>query len=241
MQYNLLMQLTKVGEVAREYTAQEVANTLWAYAIMGRASGERVMGLLEERAIGLTGQFTCENLRQLHQHIVSFSLQQRCSHMLPRSSLVELRESLGPACRDEFCKSQAHPSESQRQVSHALREMGLLVEDEVRCSKSGYSIDMLARDPRVPAEGGELAIGGTGGWAVEYDGPSHLLACGSPTGATLLKHRLLRLLGHNLVIVPYREWQKVRGDRASEMTYLRSLLDASSADARSKPLRPPTP
>jgi hypothetical protein len=37
---------------------------------------------------------------------------------------------------------------------------------------------------------------------VEFDGPSHFLASGAPTGATLLKRRYLQLLGHTLVSVP---------------------------------------
>jgi hypothetical protein len=42
-------------------------------------------------------------------------------------------------------------------------------------------------------------------------GPSHFLASGAPTGATLLKRRHLQLLGHALVSVPYWEWDEARG------------------------------
>ena len=58
-------------------------------------------------------------------------------------------------------------------------------------------------------------------------GPSHFLACGSPSGATLLKHRHLRQLGYALVVVPYWEWQHVRGDETSKVEYLRGKLDLS--------------
>ena len=57
-------------------------------------------------------------------------------------------------------------------------------------------------------------------------GPSHFLACGSTTGATLLKHRHLRQLGYALVVVPYWEWDQVRGDEAAEVEYLRGKLDS---------------
>jgi hypothetical protein len=80
--------------------------------------------------------------------------------------------------------------------------MGLSVEDEVRCPKSGYSIDMRVHDSA-------LEIGGER--AVEFDGPSHFLATGAPTGATLLKRRLLVLLGHALVSVPCWEWGECKG------------------------------
>ena len=82
-------------------------------------------------------------------------------------------------------------------MSKTLRQLGLSVEDEARCPKSGYSIDML-----VHVHDSSL------GWAEEVDGPSHFLASGAPTGATLLKRRYLQLLGHTLVSVPYWEWER---------------------------------
>jgi len=58
-------------------------------------------------------------------------------------------------------------------------------------------------------------------------GPSHFLACGSPTGATLLKHRHLRQLGYALVVVPYWEWDQVCRDETSKVEYLRGKLASS--------------
>ena len=42
--------------------------------------------------------------------------------------------------------------------------------------------------------------------AIEYDGPSHFLACKAATGATLIKRRHLELLGYKLVSLPFWEW-----------------------------------
>ena len=39
---------------------EAVANTLWAYATMGRKQGERVMGLLEGRAEDIFEEFNSE-------------------------------------------------------------------------------------------------------------------------------------------------------------------------------------
>ena len=39
----------RVEEVVRECNSQEVANTLWAHATMGRKPGERALGALEAR------------------------------------------------------------------------------------------------------------------------------------------------------------------------------------------------
>ena len=103
--------------------------------------------------------------------------------------------------------------------------MGLLVEDEVRCPKSGYSIDMiLHRHVHDSGRGmGGERISSTSTWAVEFDGPSHFLTSRAPTGATLLKRRHLLLLGHALVTVPYWEWEgcKRAGEREQ---YLRDKL-----------------
>jgi hypothetical protein len=46
-------------------------------------------------------------------------------------------------CRSEFESISTALSATQQQVNETLRHMGLSV-DEVRCPKSGYSIDMLA-------------------------------------------------------------------------------------------------
>ncbi len=43
--------------IAGEFKPQEVANTLWAYAPMGRNPGERLMRLLEKRAEAISGEF----------------------------------------------------------------------------------------------------------------------------------------------------------------------------------------
>ena len=98
--------------------------------------------------------------------------------------------------------------------------MGLSVEDEDHCPKSGYSIDMLVHVHESALEtGGERSSGRA--WAVEFDGPSHFLASGAPTGATLLKRRY-QLLG--LVLsVHHWEWERYQGAGEREQ-YLRSKL-----------------
>ena len=107
--------------------------------------------------------------------------------------------------------------------------MGLSVEDEDHCPKSGYSIDMLVHVHESALEtGGERSSGRA--LAVEFDGPSHFLASGAPTGATLLKRRHLSLLGHTLVSVPYWEWGRCEGSGEREQ-YLKSKLDECAPSA----------
>ena len=133
------------------------------------------------------------------------------------ASIYALKADLGPACKAAFLVAPAHPSASQQQVSDTVRGMDLLVEDEFRCPNSGYSIDMRVQDKRPQ---GTSATGDFGvGWSIEFDGPSHFLACKTPTGATLIK-RHLELLGYNLVSVTYWEW-----DGLSEIDERRKYLE----------------
>jgi hypothetical protein len=55
-------------------------------------------------------------------------------------------------------------SATQQQVSETLCHMGLSVEDEVRCPKSGYSIDMLLHDSTLGIGGESSSSAST--WAV---------------------------------------------------------------------------
>ena len=113
---------------------------------------------------------------------------------------------LKETCREAFECTKSAPSAMQQQVSETLRHMGLSVKDEVRCPKSGYSIDMIVVHDSGRGIGGERSSSTGTSWAVEFDGPSHFLANRAPTGGTLLKRRhLTELLGHVLVIVPYWE------------------------------------
>jgi hypothetical protein len=98
--------------------------------------------------------------------------------------------------------------------------MSLSVEDEIRCPKSGYSIDMQVR---VDAKS---STGAAAGWAVEFDGPSHFLTCRLPVGGTLMKRRHLELLGYTVVSLPFWECDQLMGSDERE-EYLRGKLHIS--------------
>jgi len=166
-----------------------------------------------------------QNLVQLHQHILSC----RLGDCPPRrSTLCELEDVLGARCHEAFAAAPTISSQSQQQVSMALRDMGLRVENEYRCPDSGYSIDMLVQGVS-PSATNEGVPGAVQRWAVEFDGPSHFLTCGSPKGATLLKRRHLQQLGYLVVVVPYWEWDRVKGRMASEVQFLRDRIAAVGA------------
>jgi hypothetical protein len=122
----------------------------------------------------------------------------------------------------------SRPSGFQREVRNVFRGMGgLSVEEEVRCDRSDYSIDMRVKGWIGLSAGEVEGKGEEGEWAVEVDGPSHFLRDHSAKGNTLLKHRHLRLLGYRLVSVPYWEWDALRRSGSERESYLRRKLLAS--------------
>jgi hypothetical protein len=160
-----------------------------------------------------------QGLRQLHQFFISCDRIEGL-HADLVVSVRTLKEKLGSSCQAAFIGVPVHPSASQQQVSDTLRGMSLSVEDEFRCPKSGYSIDMRVHDMSVNAKS---STGAAAGWAVEFDGPSHFLTCRLPVGGTLMKRRHLELLGYTVVSLPFWEWDQLTGsDERKE--YLRGKL-----------------
>ena len=102
-------------------------------------------------------------------------------------------------------------------------------------------LDMLVHHtPVLGQTDAGTTVGRGGGWAVEFDGPSHFLACGAPTGATLIKRHHLRLLGHALVSIPYLEWNSMGARADGQDKYLWGKLQSSTATHSNTPLSPPT-
>ena len=167
-------------------------------------------------ALDKLGCLNTTDLCQLHQFFVGCSVEPRLG-----VEAINDMQPLKEACRWAFEGTKTAPSATQQQVSETLCQMGLSVEVEARCPKSGYSIDMLVHDSTLGMGGESSSSAST--WAVEFDGPDHFLASRAPTGATLLKRRHLRLLGHALVSVPYWEWSGCKGAGEREQ-YLKSKL-----------------
>ena len=145
-----------------------------------------------------------KSLCQLHQFFISCDMVEGL-HADVSVSVQTLKEKLGPSCQAAFIGVPVHPSASQQQVSDTLRGMSLSVEDEFRCPKSGYSIDMRVHDMRVNAKS---STGAAAGWAVEFDGPSHFLTCRLPVGGTLMKRRHLEMLDEDTSIDLIAKWAR---------------------------------
>jgi hypothetical protein len=211
----MMGQLERRAEaISGEFKPQDIANTLWAmcfFCIHFDLFLRFCFSLCSSPSIYFEDE---KHLCQLHQVFISCDMINGL-HADLSVSVQTLKEKLGPSCQAAFIGVPVHPSASQQHVSDTLRGMGLSVEDEFRCPKSGYSIDM-----RVNAKS---STGASAGWAVEFDGPSHFLTCRLPIGGTLMKRRHLELLGYTVVSLPFWEWdQLTRSDERTE--YLRGKL-----------------
>jgi hypothetical protein len=216
--------------LAGTFKAHDVAITLWAVSVIallcapGQVSRwlQCLLNTLVQ-CLATLGKAACFNtleLCQVHQFFVSCSVEPRL-----RMEAINDMRALKETCRGAFVCAKPAPSATQQQVSETLRHMGMSVEDEVRCPKSGYSIDMMVHDSGR-GMGGERSSS-TGTWVVEFDGPSHFLTSRAPTGATMLKRRHLLGMGHTLVSVPYWEWERCQGAGEREQ-YLRGKLEATT-------------
>ncbi len=209
--------------ISGEFNSQDIANTLWAISFfhMHFHVAPLLYGCLSCRFSSMVFD-DLRNLCQLHQVFMSCDMIAGV-HADLSASVQTLKEKLGPSCQAAFIWMPVQTSATQQQVSDTLRDMGLSVEDEFRCPKSGYSIDMRVHGMRGNAKS---STGAAAGWAVEFDGPSHFLTCRSPVGATLMKRRHLELLGYTVVSVPFWEWGQLTGsDERKE--YLRGKLHIS--------------
>jgi len=215
----LMGKLMKQAEgLAHAFNSQEVANTLWATCFFSTQSSDAACRFFRALSSKLSVLelfcFEEQRIRQMHQFLVACDVEEGVRARMP-DSFVALKERLGPKCQACFVATPTQASVSQEEVSAILRGIGLSVEDEFRCPKSGYSIDMRVQDRGLE---GSSSSGCGAGWAVEFDGPSHFLGCKAATGATLIKRRHLELLGYRLVSVPF--WVSCRPRRRGMATLL---------------------
>jgi len=67
----------RVEAMSGEFNSQAIANTLWAFATVGRQSGERMMRLRERRAQAISGEFNSLQLGQMNHLCISCDLRER--------------------------------------------------------------------------------------------------------------------------------------------------------------------
>ncbi len=146
----MMRQLERRGEaISGEFNSQDVANTLSAMSFLRIQFhlAFRLYFFLSSSMLSIDfddHRSPC----QLHQVFMSCDRIEGL-HADLSVSVQTLKEKLGPSCQAAFIGVPVHPSASQQQVSDTLRGMSLSVEDEFRCAKSGYFIDMRVHDVQV--------------------------------------------------------------------------------------------
>ncbi|KAJ1474736.1 RAP domain-containing protein [Baffinella frigidus] len=195
---------------AGDFGPQEVANVLWALAVMGEGVDGSLDGLIDRLAARVPefcDQFTKEAKSQLHQWLLSCELDLVSGAYFP-SGVARVKQEMGKDCLQAFSGQATHDSQLQRDVAAVLRRAVSEVEikEEYRDARSGHSIDVLVR---------RRSAAGSTEWAVEVDGPTHFLGGGrTPNGSTLLKRKQLGQMGYTVVPVPFWEWDALRGEEA---------------------------
>ena len=233
---------------AAELGGRELSNALWALAVLGlleAADLEALGPVLEARAAELGP----EALTQLLQADLAVGL---ASGGLSRSSSSTLHELLPPSALPSALSAQARAlrldelREEREAPLSSFQDAVLQVlgDAAVTGPMGGASVEL-----REPALGGLLqatlsvtaagsaAVAGAPARrvAVEAEGPSRFTATEPrrPLGSTLLRRRLLRLAGWEVVSVPFFEWERLCGDKA-KAAYLQKRLASPSGNVQIK-------
>jgi len=188
-----------------EFTAQNIANTLWAFATLDMAAPSLFSAVAGSEASGGLRDLTTVNLIQLHQWQTWLDLSnQRCGTNVLSAELLQL-------CRRALQSTESHASRLQRDVGAMLGDAfpSAIAAEHIE-ERTGYSIDLALPSVRL---------------GVEVDGPSHFIRQHRDAfnGSTLLKRRLLQLAGWRTISVPYFEWDEL-ADSMAKVTYLRQLV-----------------
>jgi hypothetical protein len=180
--------------VAPSMNAQNVANALWALATLGwQANAELAavcVKLIERLHDCGHSQLSTVHLSQLLQaHLASQFLGLGLVTLPPAMLEVAVK-----AHREEALKVTV--SNSQREVGHSLRRLGIPHELEYITADGLFSIDLAIVDRRI---------------AVEFDGPSHFTTNTlEPLGHTRLRDRLLSAMGWHVVSIPFFDWDRLQ-------------------------------
>jgi len=193
---------------------------LWSLAVLDCTNPNRAIPFFTEIARQYHSTTTTNNnnngeelllpgasASQLYQASLWYIGERQQESLLPNSLQREIQSLMKTDYRPQTI------SRLQREVGEVLEKEVKYLREEVICSQTGYSIDIVVQND--DNEGEEIAF--------EVDGPSHFNNNRSPTGSTVLKRRQLRNLGtRQLISIPYWEWDKLKSEKKRE--YIRKCL-----------------
>jgi hypothetical protein len=234
---HLFQKLSDAAILSRnEFSSQDVANVLWAYAAIGQTDRylfmsfaptvKSIMGECNIRDVANIGWayavanvdvpslFGSDFISSCLAKENGFSLRdytQLHQWQMWQEELksgIRLPPSLREKCQKAFVSTLPMPSNFQYDVVSELPP--IVLRPEV-LTESGYRLDAL-----VEVNGNRTGI--------EVDGPSHFVGR-KPTGSTLLKRRQVDTLDDIPVkSVPYWQWKRLGKDRGKKQEYLRTSL-----------------
>ena len=195
--------LSEAQRKARDFNAQNIANTLLAIAIAHAYNDGSIQSMLAR--LSCLGHDLDEiGFSQIYMFALGVSIEQpNLECKVPAEVLAAAKQVWSRSVQA------ARSSKLHLQVSETLTKLKVSHENEVEVG--GFSCDIVIQSDPV--------------MVVEVDGPSHFFRNlpREPLGTTVFKARLLAAQGTALFSVPYFDWgaQKNSADRQE---YLRHLI-----------------
>jgi len=205
------------GRFVRDGNEQDVATTLWSFAIAGYLDeGRDLVEKLWKRACDGRLQFNDDNLRQLALFYAAAQIEE------PTLNLEPLPESLLGQIEAAAAKSNVTDSRSHKEVSSTLKELNIDHKMEVSPFESSNvtfnTSTMLNIDIVISNENKKVAI--------EFNGSSHYIQFDGrdfENGTTKFKRRLLEKLNFTVVSIHWDDWRRAR-EANTQKDFLLNLL-----------------
>jgi len=218
----------------RSFAPQALANIAWSMAILN-CTDAALLQWVEGALADTVNNMELLHLRQVHQFITWKSLQMHQSQLAgdrrsPPGASVGSVFSSGDRGGEgktrglgwkEFVQNRVlrdnpptSSSNLQNSVAFATAALNLELIEERKEPVSGYSFDIfLPQSQQV----------------IEVDGPRHFaFETRRPLGPTVLKKRIVELLGYRYISVPYWEWDELTAAggnfTAEQVEYLRAKI-----------------
>jgi len=214
----------RVTRIAGAFQAQACSNTLWALTVLG---GSRLpsYAALAARLTADSGAASVDPIQvnQLFQSLFMMRLEREAAEAAGEAvaAIPSVPDDVARRVTDLWRDSASNTVVSvfQEDVSLVLRGLGVDHTVEFGVADGLFSVDIAVdRSPAGPRV------------AIEVDGPYHFMVnANHPTGATILRRRLLTMLGWTVVSVPYHEFATLATPRDRALAMARKLADAGVA------------
>lgn len=197
-----------------EFEGQACTNSLWALAVLKATHSNAFIGLLDRYVILVRSSSTFGELQynQVLQAVLLAQFEERGGRVAWRPE-VDLPEDVVDRALDAWASQQMATQLSgfHLDVSEGLTRLGVPHRIEHLVARNLLSIDIaiIEEDRRV---------------AIEVDGPFHFpVNARTPLGHTMIRRRLLRAAGWNVISIPWHEWFAME-TWEERLTYLANLL-----------------